>query len=131
MEHEVVDRGVGKAEEGLGGQGAGELVFLEEGGQEAIGIVAADGAEDPVDRGIPEGIQKVLRAGLGMIFQKVEPVEGMGHKADGHTKLFQPAQTEPALVGQKAFAEHSAGQAHDGKRFDFHKKRLLFEKILS
>ena len=118
MQHEVVDRRVGKAEEELGADGVFQLVVPEKIRQQAIGIVPADGGHDQVDLRVAEELQQIGGPRLGMIPDKGQTLQGVGGEADLQAIGLQSPDAALKLVADKGFPEHAAREADDADRFD-------------
>lgn len=74
----MVDRGVGKTEEGLLRHGPLQFTGLKQIRREPVGIVAADGTEDQIDLRVPERLQQILRPPFRMCTQRLEPARAWG-----------------------------------------------------
>ena len=114
----MVDRRVGKAEEGLLRHGLlrhGLLqrVLFKQIRREAVGVVAADGAEDQIDLRVAEGLQQVLRPPLRVPAQGVQPVAGMRQELDPQAVGLQARKAERCLVLHKRLTQEPSRQADD------------------
>lgn len=113
MQHHVVDRCVGKAEKHFAGDGPAQFVVVEQIGEQPIGVVPADGAEDHVNPRVAERLQKVGGARLRVRGQVVDAAPGVGHKADIYAVPGQALQPNLDFVLRKRLSQHAAGQADD------------------
>ena len=78
----MVDRGVGKTEEGLLRHSPLQFAGLKQIRREPVGVIAADGTEDQIDLRVPERLQQILRPPFRMRTQRFEPRAGMGQEPD-------------------------------------------------
>ena len=94
----MVDRGVGKAEEGLLRHSPLQFTGLKQIRREPVGVVAADGAEDQIDLRVPERLQQILRPPFRMCTQRLEPRAGMGQEPDLQAVVLQARKAESDLL---------------------------------
>jgi hypothetical protein len=108
----VIDGGVGKAGKNLGVVPQDVKVDV---GQQADGVVPADGAEDCFDLRVAKGVHQILGPGLRVAVQVVLALQGVGH---GHNLKavvpLQPLTGQMVLVDELLLPQHSAGQGDDG-----------------
>ena len=109
----MVDRGVRKAEKNLFADRALQLAAAEQVRQQPVGIVAADGAQNHLRRGVGERLQQVGGARLRVGAQIAAPAQRVVGKADVQPALRQPRQSALQLVARKRLAQRAAGQAGD------------------
>lgn len=109
----MVDRGVGKTEEGLLRHGPLQFAGLKQIRREPVGVVAADGTEDQIDLRVPERLQQILRPPFRMRTQRLEPRAGMGQEPDLQAVVLQARKAEPDLMLHKRLTQDPARQADD------------------
>ena len=118
VEHQVVDRRVRKAQEDLGAQGAFQLPPAEKAGQQPVGVVPADGAEDHVGLLVPESLQQIGGPGFGVGGQVSPAGQRVGCKFDPQAQVPQPLQAQVQLVPDEVFPQRTGRQADDGDGLD-------------
>ena len=118
VEHQVVDRRVRKAQEDLGVQGAFQLLPAEKAGQQPVGVVPADGAEDHVGLLVPESLQQIGGPGFGVGGQVSPAGQRVGCKFDLQAQVPQPLQAQVQLVPDEVFPQRTGRQADDGDGLD-------------
>lgn len=108
MQHHVVDRCVGKAEKHFAGDGPAQFVVVEQIGEQPIGVVPADGAEDHVNPRVAERLQKVGGARLRVRGQVVDAAQGIWHKLHVYAVPGQSLQPDFDFMLRKRFPCHAA-----------------------
>ena len=84
-------------------------------GQQADGVVTADGAEDGLDGLVPEGLHQVAGPGLRVVVEVFGALQRVGHDHDLQAVL--PLQTllgHVVFVEELRFAQDAAGEGDDG-----------------
>ena len=114
----MVDRRVRKAQEDLGAQGAFQLPPAEKAGQQPVGVVPADGAEDHVGLLVPESLQQIGGPGFGVGGQVSPADQRVGCKFDPQAQVPQQLQAQVQLVPDEVFPQRSGRQADDGDGLD-------------
>ena len=113
MQHHVVDRCVGKAEKHFAGDGPAQFIVVEQIGEQPIGVVPADGAEDHINLRVAERLQQVSGPRLRVRGQVVDAVQGIWHKLHVYAVPGQALQPNLDFVLCKRLSQHAAGQADD------------------
>ena len=113
MQHQVVDRGVGKAEKNLVGYGFRQLIVIKQIRQQPISVVPADRTQDHINFRIPEGRQQILRSFFRMIPDVFHPLQRMGHEPHIQAVFLQPSKADLHFKLHKGLSHDPAGKAHD------------------
>ena len=125
VQHHVVDRCVGKAEKHFAGDGPAQFVVVEQIGEQPIGVVPADGAEDHIDLRVAERREKIRRAILRMVLYMLDTGERVRHEPDVEPIVRKALCADIQLMLCKALPQHTGGKAHDRNVF-YHDIHLFF-----
>ena len=108
MQHHVVDRCVGKAEKHFAGDGLAQLVVVEQIGEQPIGVVPADGAEEHINLRVAERLQQVSGPRLWVCGKVVDAAQGIWHKLHVYAVPGQSLQPDFDFMLRKRFPCHAA-----------------------
>ena len=111
VQHEMIDRCVGKAEKNFVRHGFLQGIILKEIRCKFVCIVAADGAEDHIHLGIAKGGEQIRCPRLGMRPQICHAHFRVRHVFDGKSERAQAFFADFQLMRDKGFTEHAARQA--------------------
>ena len=126
VQHEMIDRCVGKAEKNFVRHGFLQCIVLKEIRRKPVGVVAADGAEDHVHLGVAEGGEQIRCPRLGMRPQVCHAHLCVRHVFDGQSKCVQAFFADFQLMRDKGFTEHAARQADNSDCFHHDKFSPVF-----
>ena len=89
-----------------------KLCVLHQKGKQAVGVIAADGAQDTVDGRVEKSCLQVFGPKLRVKAQRLEAFLGIRHENGFKAKLSEPLCAKPDQVAAKRLAQHPAGKAH-------------------
>ena len=105
-----------------------QLTVAEQGGQQAVGVVPADGAEDHIDLRVAERREKIRRAILRMVLYMLDTGERVRHEPDVEPIVRKALCADIQLMLCKALPQHTGGKAHDRNVF-YHDIHLFFPAL--
>ena len=108
MQHEMVERGIGKAEENFIANGIFQRVVFKKVRCEPVCVVPAYRTEYHVGFTVAERFKQILRTLFGMLVKVIHTSKRVRHEFYSYSHVPQSFQSDITLELNKIFAEYSA-----------------------